>query len=83
MPTNDAKKINVQLVRSPIGYNKDQQKVIQSLGFNKLNSIVVKNDSPMIRGMINKVRHLVAIEGETSPSGIEFQASKSGATVGK
>jgi large subunit ribosomal protein L30 len=77
MPSNQ-KQIKVQLVRSPIGYNKDQQKVIQSLGFNKLNSIVVKNDSPMIRGMINKVRHLVAVEGEKSPSGIEYQAEKYG-----
>jgi len=78
MPSNETKKINVQLVRSPIGYNQDQQKNIQSLGFNKLNSIVVKNDTPMIRGMINKVRHLVAIEGEKSPSGIEYSAEKYG-----
>jgi large subunit ribosomal protein L30 len=72
MPSNENKTINVQLTRSPIGYNKNQQAVIQSLGFTKLNSIVTKNDSPMIRGMINKVRHLVAVEGEASASGIEF-----------
>ena len=71
MPTND-KKINVKLVRSPIGYNQNQQKVLTSLGFTKLNSVVTKNDSPMIRGMINKVRHLVAVEGEKSAAGIEF-----------
>ena len=72
MPSNEAKKINVQLTRSPIGYNQNQQKVVQALGFTKLNSVVNKNDSPMIRGMINKVRHLVAVEGEASASGIEF-----------
>lgn len=71
MPTND-KKINVKLVRSPIGYNQNQQKVLTSLGFTKLNSVVTKNDSPMIRGMINKVRHLVAVEGEKSAAGLEF-----------
>lgn len=77
MPSND-KQINVQLVRSPIGYNKDQHKVLKALGFKKLNSIVTKNDSPMIRGMINKVRHMVAVEGEASAAGLEYSAARAG-----
>ena len=74
MPNStESKKINIQLVRSSIGYNKDQQRVLQSLGFRKLNSIVTHNDTPTIRGMVNQVRHIVSIEGEKSAAGIEYR----------
>jgi large subunit ribosomal protein L30 len=73
MPSNEkTNAIRIQLVRSPIGYNKGQQAVLKSLGFHKLNSVVVHSDTPTIRGMVNKVRHLVAVEGEVSAAGIEF-----------
>jgi large subunit ribosomal protein L30 len=55
------KKITVKLTKSPIGYNKNQRAVVQSLGLKKLGSSVEHNDSPMIRGMVNKVRHLVTV----------------------
>jgi len=76
MPTNKKREItngiNIQLTRSPIGYNQNQGAVLKSLGFTKLNSVVTHSDTPIIRGMVRKVRHLVAVEGEVSASGIEF-----------
>ena len=73
MPNSESKKINIQLVRSSIGYNKSQQLVLKSLGFRKLNSIVTHNDTPTIRGMVNMVRHIVSVEGEKSAAGIEYR----------
>jgi large subunit ribosomal protein L30 len=55
------KKILVKLTKSPIGYNKNQKAVVQSLGLRKMGATVEHNDSPMIRGMVNKVRHLVTV----------------------
>lgn len=48
--------------RSTIGCSKDQRATIRSLGLKKLNQTVIVKDSPEIRGMINKVRHLVSVE---------------------
>lgn len=51
----------VKLTKSPIGYNKNQKAVVQSLGLRRMGHTVEHNDSPMIRGMVNKVRHLVTV----------------------
>ena len=48
--------------RSYIGRPESQRKVIRSLGLRKLHHSVVHADSPTIRGMINKVIHLVSVE---------------------
>ncbi len=48
--------------KSAIGYNKNQKRVIEALGFRRLNGVVEHNDSPQIRGMVNKVQHLVKVE---------------------
>jgi len=55
-------KLQVKLVRSPIGYNQSQKDTVRALGLRKMNQIVEKDDTPVIRGMINKVRHLVSVE---------------------
>lgn len=55
------KTIRVKLVRSPIGYNKLQKATVQALGLRKLHQTVEKEDTPVIRGMINKVSHLVSV----------------------
>ncbi|MFP5503991.1 MAG: 50S ribosomal protein L30 [Candidatus Sericytochromatia bacterium] len=60
----NAKKITVKLVKSPIGYNKNQSLVVQSLGLGKLNSTKEHYDTPTIRGMINKIPHLVSVVEE-------------------
>ncbi|ACJ75678.1 50S ribosomal protein L30 [Thermosipho africanus H17ap60334] len=56
------KKLKITLVKSPIGYKYDQKDTVKRLGLRKLNSTVIKDDVPQIRGMIRKVRHLVKVE---------------------
>ena len=56
------KKIRVTLVKSPIGYTKRQKATAKALGLNKLQSEAVHNDTPPVRGMINKISHLVQVE---------------------
>ena len=48
--------------KSAIGYREDQKRTIKALGLRRLNQTVRHNDTPAIRGMVNKVRHLVVIE---------------------
>ena len=60
-------KLSITLVRSGIGHREDQKRTLKALGLRRLNQTVVQNDSAAVRGMVNKVRHLVAVEakGET------------------
>ena len=55
-------KLMVTWVRSAIGYNKIQRRTLRALGFHRLNETIERDDSPSIRGMIRKVRHLVTVE---------------------
>ena len=55
-------KIRIKWVKSGIGYPGDQRRTLKALGFHKLNEVVEKDDTPVIRGMIAKVNHMVAIE---------------------
>ena len=57
-----AKKLRVTYTKSAIGYKKDQKGTIRALGLRKLNQTVEHDDNPVIRGMINKVVHLVSVE---------------------
>jgi len=59
-------KLRITWVKSDIGYKKDQRRTLASLGFHRLNQSVIHDDSMSIRGMINKVRHLVKVEEENS-----------------
>ncbi len=54
-------KIQIKLVRSVIGTNPNQRKTIEALGLKKRESVTVKEDNAQIRGMINKVSHLVEV----------------------
>ena len=56
------KKLKITLTRSLIGYKQDQRATVRALGLGKLNSTVVQEDNPTIRGMVHKVRHLVKVE---------------------
>lgn len=58
-----AQEIKVTLVKSAIGRPEYFSKVLKGLGLTKLNKTVVLKDTPEIRGMINKVSHLVSLEG--------------------
>lgn len=53
--------IKIKQVRSRIKSPIDQKRTLDALGLTKLNRVVEHNDNPAIRGMINKVKHLVAI----------------------
>jgi large subunit ribosomal protein L30 len=55
-------KLRITLVKSGIGYAEDQRKTLTALGFKRLNQSVVLEDSYAVRGMIQKVRHLVKVE---------------------
>ena len=55
-------KLRITLVKSGIGYAQDQKRTLTALGFKRLNQSVVLEDSPSVRGMILKVRHLVKVE---------------------
>lgn len=58
-------KLRVTWIKSGIGYEKSQKRTLASLGFHRLNQSVVHEDTNSIRGMINKVRHLVTVEEES------------------
>ena len=55
-------KLNITLVKSGIGYDQSQKRTLKALGFHRLNQCVTYEDSASIRGMVNKVRHLVKVE---------------------
>ena len=55
-------KLQVTLVKSGIGYGRDQKRTLKALGFRRLNQSVVHEDSSSVRGMITKVRHLVKVD---------------------
>lgn len=57
-----AKQLEITLVKSLIGARPDVRKNAESLGLSKVGSKVVKEDIPTIRGMINKISHLVNVE---------------------
>jgi large subunit ribosomal protein L30 len=53
--------VTVTLVRSPIGFNRQQLTVVRSLGLRRIRQTVELKDTPATRGMIHKVRHLVEV----------------------
>lgn len=55
-------KLRITYKKSMIGYSRDQRATLQTLGLHKLNQSVVRPDIPSVRGMVFKVRHLVAVE---------------------
>ena len=57
-------KIRIKQVKSPIGRNSKQRKILVSLGLNKINREKVVNENPAINGMIEKVKHLITFEKE-------------------
>ncbi len=60
----ERKTVKVTQTGSPIGRPKDQRATLIGLGLNKLNRTSELEDTPAVRGMIDKVSHLARIEGE-------------------
>ena len=54
--------ITITQIGSPIGRRKDQRQTLVGLGLNKMYRTRTLSDTPSIRGMINKVRHLIRVE---------------------
>ncbi|HET8671640.1 MAG TPA: 50S ribosomal protein L30 [Candidatus Saccharimonadales bacterium] len=59
----EATKITVRLVRSMIGRPEKQRLVLRGMGLTKLQKVVQLPDTPQVRGMLDKVKHLVRVEG--------------------
>lgn len=58
---SDKQTVKVQLVRSPIGTKQSHRDTVRGLGLRKLNSVSELEDTPAVRGMINKVAYLVKV----------------------
>jgi large subunit ribosomal protein L30 len=56
------KKIRITLVKSPIGYSQRQKDTVRALGLRRMGYAVEKMDTPVVRGMVHKVSHLVQVE---------------------
>ncbi len=53
--------IKIKLVRSPICTPEKHKRIVKGLGLRKLNQVVVRPDSPVFRGMVKKVPHLLTV----------------------
>ena len=64
MPKKEAagKTLRVTLVRSPIGYPKTQKATVKALGLRRMHQTVEQKDNPAVRGMIEKISHLLKVE---------------------
>ncbi|UFT99512.1 50S ribosomal protein L30 [Radiobacillus kanasensis] len=57
-----SKKLEITLVRSVIGRSESQKATVKTLGLKKIRSSVVREDNPAVRGMVEKVSHLVEVK---------------------
>lgn len=65
MATKNAKStVKVTLVRSPIGIQPKHRLCLKGLGLRRINHTVEVEDTPSVRGMINKINYLLAVEGK-------------------
>ena len=55
-------KLKITQIKSSIGYKVKAKRTLEALGLKKMNSHVIHNDTPQIRGMINKVNHLIEVK---------------------
>jgi len=55
-------KIRIRQIKSASGHTGDQVRTVRALGIRAMNQVVEHNDTPQIRGMIFKIRHLVRVE---------------------
>ena len=56
------KMLRITLVKSPIGYSKQQKATVRGLGLTKVNQTVEQPDIPSVRGAVNKVAHMLLVE---------------------
>jgi large subunit ribosomal protein L30 len=65
--------LKITLTKSLIGFNQKQRGTVRALGLGKLGSWVLHTDTPVIRGMINKIPHLLQVEQLNEPVEGEVQ----------
>jgi large subunit ribosomal protein L30 len=70
--------IRVTLTRSLIGRPADQRATVRALGLGRMNSSAVHDDTPSLRGMVRKVRHLVTVEAAPVEAASAVAATESG-----
>ncbi len=61
MADNEGKKITIRQVRSSIGTRREHREVLKGLGLRRIRHEVVRDDTPAVRGMVNKIRYLVEL----------------------
>lgn len=59
---SNGKKLKIKLIKSVIGYPQKQREIVRGLGLRRLHQEVIRPDTPAIRGMVEKVKHLVKME---------------------
>ena len=57
-----SQRLRITLVRSPIGYRAEQRATVKSLGLRRMHQTVERPDTPIVRGQIFKVQHLLKVE---------------------
>ncbi len=62
VPEAKSRQLRIKWVKSDIGYAESQKRTIRALGLRRLGDVVVKPDSPSVRGMVSAVSHLVQVE---------------------
>jgi len=58
----EEKTLQITLVKSPIGYSERQKRTVRALGLRKINQTVEQKDTASVRGMVNRVSHLLSVE---------------------
>ena len=66
MADNASKKIRIRQVRSSIGTIREHREVLRGLGLRRIRHEVVREDTPAVRGMVNKVSYLLEVHEEQS-----------------
>jgi len=61
-PGGRGRVLRITLTKSPIGYSYRQKRTVRALGLRRMHQTVEQKDTPVIRGMIAKVKHLVVVE---------------------
>jgi large subunit ribosomal protein L30 len=59
--------IRIRWIRSGIAFNRKQAVIVRALGLRRLHQVVERQDTPVVRGLIAKVQHLVEVVGVTKP----------------
>ena len=72
-------RLKIQWVRSVIGQERGQRRTVKALGLRRLHQTVEHEDTPTIRGMLHKVRHLVLVAAAEDDSSVESQSPEKGA----